>query len=63
MEIKEKLPNYYLPYTYVFRSEIPLTSIDKVDYKALENETYSFKNKIVDETKKDTIKKRIRRRN
>ena len=61
-EIKEKLPNYYLPYTYVFRSEIPLTSIDKVDYKTLENETYSFKDKIIDETKKNNIKKRIRRR-
>ena len=61
-EIKEKLPNYYLPYTYVFRSEIPLTSIDKVDYKTLENETYSFKDKIVDKTKKNNVKRRIRRR-
>ena len=59
MEIREKLPNYYLPYTYIFRNEIPLTSINKVDYKTLENETYSFKDKIVDETK---IKKRVKRR-
>ena len=58
-EIKDKLPNYYLPYTYIFRNEIPLTSINKVDYKILENENYSFKEKIVDETK---IKKRIKRR-
>ena len=48
--------------TYVFRSEIPLTSIDKVDYKTLENETYSFKDKIVDKTKKNNVKRRIRRR-
>lgn len=58
-EIKDKLPNYYLPYTYIFRNEIPLTSINKVDYKILENENYSFKKKIVDETK---VKKRIKRR-
>ena len=46
-EIKKELPDYYLPYTYVFRKEMPLTSINKVDYKKLENEIYSSTKRIV----------------
>lgn len=59
-EIKKELPDYYLPYTYVFRKEMPLTSINKVDYKKLENEIYSSTKRIVSE--KNKTKKLIRRR-
>lgn len=61
-EIKKELPDYYLPFIYVFRHDMPLTSIDKVDYKMLEQEKYSFKNRIVEsDTKKEKrlIKRRI----
>ncbi len=61
-EIKNELPDYYLPFIYVFRHDMPLTSIDKVDYKMLEQEKYSFKNRIVEsDTKKEKrlIKRRI----
>lgn len=61
-EIKKELPDYYLPFIYVFRRNMPLTSIDKIDYKILEQEKYSFKNRIVEsDTKKEKrlIKRRI----
>lgn len=61
-EIKNELPDYYLPFIYVFRRNMPLTSIDKIDYKMLEQEKYSFKNRIVEsDTKKEKrlIKRRI----
>lgn len=61
-EIKKELPDYYLPFIYVFRRNMPLTSIDKIDYKMLEQEKYSFKNIIVEsDTKKEKrlIKRRI----
>lgn len=61
-EIKKELPDYYLPFIYVFRHDMPLTSIDKVDYKMLEQEKYLFKNRIVEsDTKKEKrlIKRRI----
>lgn len=61
-EIKKELPDYYLPFIYVFRHDMPLTSIDKIDYKMLEQEKYSFKNRIVEsDTKKEKrlIKRRI----
>ena len=61
-KIKNELPDYYLPFIYVFRHDMPLTSIDKVDYKMLEQEKYSFKNRIVEsDTKKEKrlIKRRI----
>ena len=53
-EIKKELPDYYLLFIYVFRRNMPLTSIDKIDYKMLEQEKYSFKNRIVEsDTKKE----------
>ena len=61
-EIKKELPDYYLPFIYVFRHDMPLTSIDKVDYKMLEQEKYSFKNRIVEsdaKKEKRLIKRRI----
>ena len=61
-EIKNELPDYYLPFIYVFRRNMPLTSIDKIDYKMLEQEKYSFKNKFIEsDTKKEKrlIKRRI----
>ena len=61
-EIKKELPDYYLPFIYVFRRNMPLTSIDKIDYKMLEQEKYSFKNKFIEsDTKKEKrlIKRRI----
>lgn len=60
-EIKKELPDYYLPYIYKFRKEMPLTSINKVDYKALEEETYSYNSKIIVDINQNKIKKLIRR--
>lgn len=34
----EKLPEYSQPYNYIFRTSFPLTSVGKIDYKALEKE-------------------------
>ena len=45
--VKKELPDYYLPFVYVFRDSYPLTSINKIDYKELEKEMYDFNNKIV----------------
>ena len=45
--VKKELPDYYLPFVYVFRDSYPLTSINKIDYKELEKEMYNFNNKIV----------------
>ena len=45
--VKKELPDYYLPFVYVFRDSYPLTSINKIDYKDLEKEMYDFNNKIV----------------
>lgn len=42
-EIKKKLPDYYLPHEYIFRDDMPLTSIDKIDYVSLENEEDNVK--------------------
>lgn len=56
-EIKRYLPDYYLPYIYVFRDSMPFTSINKVDYKLLEEEEYSYKNRI-NEVKK-LVKKKV----
>ena len=61
-EIKKELPDYYLPYIYIFRKEMPLTSIDKIDYKSLENESYSFKEKIIDNVNYNKPKRKIKRR-
>lgn len=60
-EIKKELPDYYLPYIYIFRKEMPLTSIDKIDYKLLENESYSFKEKIIDNVNYNKPKRKIKR--
>lgn len=39
--ICQNLPIFNVPKKYVFRDELPLTSINKVDFKALENEQLS----------------------
>jgi len=44
----EKLPEYVQPYEYEVRNEMPLTSVGKIDYRALELE---------DENKRVLIKK------
>ena len=60
-EIKKELPDFYLPYIYIFRNELPLTSIDKVNYKKLESEKYLFKNRII-EYSENKEKRLIKRR-
>ena len=59
-EIKQELPDHYVPYIYVFRKNMPLTSINKVDYKTLENENYTYESRIV--VNKEESKKLIKRR-
>lgn len=44
--IKKQLPDFYLPYEYIFRKNMPLTSIDKIDYVSLENEESKNKDNI-----------------
>lgn len=44
--IGEKLPDFNIPYSYVFRSDMPLTNIQKVDYRKLEDESINYKNSI-----------------
>lgn len=58
-EIKRELPEFYLPQIYIFKKELPYTSINKIDYKKLEEEKYSFTNKIIIEKNKKLIKRRI----
>ena len=40
-QIKKELPDFYVPATFVVRKEMPLTSINKIDFKTLETELYS----------------------
>ena len=35
---KENLPDYSIPFSYCFRSELPLTAVGKVDWRKLEEE-------------------------
>lgn len=60
--ISSSLPDHYLPYAYVFRKEMPLTSINKVNYKALEEQTYSYKTRIIIEKENKKEKRLIRSR-
>lgn len=38
-EIAKELPSYNLPATYVFRDNLPLTGLQKIDFKKLEEES------------------------
>lgn len=38
--IKKELPDFYIPATFIVRNEMPLTSINKIDFKELETEMY-----------------------
>lgn len=38
--IKQELPDFYMPATFIIRNQLPLTSINKVDFKKLEGEIY-----------------------
>lgn len=51
----EQLPEYCQPSSYKFRKELPLTSIGKVDYRALEAEDANIKNLINEKTLKKNI--------
>ena len=44
--IKQELPDFYLPATFIIRNEMPLTSINKIDFKKLEEEIYPIDNLI-----------------
>lgn len=41
-QIKNKLPDFNVPYLYVIRSTFPLTTIHKIDYKAMEKESLQY---------------------
>ena len=48
--ILKELPDFNVPYLYVFRKDIPLTNIQKVDFKKLEDENKKYmksKSKII----------------
>ena len=48
--ILNELPDFNVPYLYVFRKDIPLTNIQKVDFKKLEDENKKYmksKSKII----------------
>ena len=40
--IKEKLPEFNIPSKYVFKTELPLTNINKIDFKKLEEESLAY---------------------
>lgn len=42
--IKEKLPDFNIPAKYIFKSSLPLTTINKIDFKKLEEESLSYIN-------------------
>ena len=42
--IKEKLPDFNIPAKYVFKTSLPLTNINKIDFKALEEESLLYLN-------------------
>lgn len=43
-KIEKEMPEFNVPYLYVFRDEIPLTNIQKVDFKNLEKESKKYVN-------------------
>lgn len=55
IEIKKTLPDFYMPVSYVIRKQLPLTSINKIDFKSLENDEYDRDSRIsyhIDDVKK-----------
>lgn len=38
-QIGSKLPEFNIPYKFIFKDELPLTGINKIDFRALEKET------------------------
>ena len=40
--ISEELPVHNIPYTYIFREELPITGLNKVDFKTLEKESLEY---------------------
>lgn len=54
--IKQELPDFYLPATFVIRNQMPLTSINKVDFKKLEEEIYPLNSLINYKLGKNKVK-------
>lgn len=42
--IRNVLPEFNVPYLYVIRDSLPITAINKIDYKKLEEESKSYQN-------------------
>lgn len=40
--VSENLPSFNVPYKYIFRKELPLTKINKIDFKKLEAESEQY---------------------
>lgn len=41
--IADKMPNFYIPYLYVFNDFIPITGLNKIDFKAIEEFVSEYK--------------------
>jgi len=56
--INENLPEFNIPVKYIFRDEMPLTGINKIDFRSLEEEVL-IDSEIINypEDKVESIKK------
>ena len=63
LSIKEKLPEFNIPIKYIFKSELPLTNINKIDFKKLEEEALEYINseKIVFRYDENNCKTKVRK--
>ena len=63
LSIKEKLPEFNIPVKYIFKAELPLTNINKIDFKKLEEEALEYINseKIVFMYDENNCKTRVRK--
>ena len=39
--IKENMPEHCIPYMYIFRNDLPLTGLQKIDFKKIEKESFN----------------------
>ncbi len=42
LAIRNKLPDFNVPVKYIFKLELPLTNINKIDFKKLEQESLKY---------------------
>ncbi len=59
--ISAKLPEFNIPYKYIIRNDLPLTTINKIDFRTLESDALNYiddDSKVIDEREKSKIKKK-----